>query len=482
MGAERAIFGSIQVDKRKAASQGKKQPGSSSKLTVLSPEQRRAQGKALRDKVPRSTHAGWTPPADRRDPIDLLIESNSGRVPELIPIRFGRMLESPFAFYRGSAAIMAADLVHTPVSGVLVQACGDAHLMNFGGFATPERQIIFDINDFDETLPAPWEWDLKRLAASIAIAARHLELSESAAAKATKAAACAYRERMMDYSSMRALDIWYDRVTLDDVLAEAPNEEVRTRIMKRIQKAQGSSSADALFPKMAEFDGEQPRIKDNPPLIFHATQETGEGFDHQEALAAYRNSLPEHIRRLFDRFQLCDVAAKVVGVGSVGTRCLVSLLMAADNDPLFLQVKEARPSVLEPYAGKSQHANHGERIVAGQRLMQAATDIFLGWTVGKNGRHFYFRQLRDVKISAIIEGWDAELLSIYGQLCARALARAHARSGDAGLIAGYMGTSQLFDESICEFAVEYADQVRRDYREFVKAIRQGRLEALREPV
>lgn len=470
------------MDKRKAESKAKQPTSASSEINVLSPEQRRLQGKALRDKVPRGTHAGWESPAGRRDPVDILIESNDGRVPELIPLRFGRMLESPFAFYRGSAAIMAEDLAHTPVSGVYVQACGDAHLMNFGGFATPERQIIFDINDFDETLPAPWEWDLKRLAASIAIAARHLELSESAAAKAAKASVCAYRERMMDYSSMRALDIWYDRVTLDDVLAEAPSEEIRSRIMKRIHKAQENSSAEAIFPKMAEFDGEQPRIKDNPPLIFHAVQETGEEFDHQEALAAYRNSLPEHIRQLFDRFQLCDVAAKVVGVGSVGTRCLVSLFMAADNDPLFLQVKEARPSVLEPYVGKSRHANHGERIVAGQRLMQAATDIFLGWTVGKNGRHFYFRQLRDVKISAIIEGWDAELLSIYGTLCARALARAHARSGDAGLIAGYMGTSQLFDESVCEFAVEYADQVRRDYREFVKAVRQGRLEALTEPL
>ncbi|MGU5651859.1 DUF2252 domain-containing protein [Aeromonas allosaccharophila] len=470
------------MNKRKIENKGKKTSASSNKIKVLSPDQRRAQGKALRDKVPRSTHAGWTSPADRRDPIDILIESNRGRVPELIPIRFGRMLESPFAFFRGSAAIMAADLVHTPVSGVFVQACGDAHLMNFGGVATPERQINFDINDFDETLPAPWEWDLKRLAASIVIAARHLELSESAAAKATRASARAYRERMMDYSSMRALDIWYDRVTLDDVLAEAPNEEVRTRIMKRIQKAQESSSSEVIFLKLAEFDGEQPRIKDNPPLIFHVVQETGEGFDHQAALTTYRNSLPEHIRRLFDRFQLCDVAAKVVGVGSVGTRCLVSLFMAADNDPLFLQVKEARSSVLEPYSGKSQHANHGERIVAGQRLMQAATDIFLGWTLAQNGQHFYFRQLRDVKISAIIEGWDAELLSIYGTLCARVLARAYARSGDAGLIAGYMGSSQSFDESICEFAVEYADQIRRDYREFVKAVHQGRLEALRDPV
>jgi uncharacterized protein (DUF2252 family) len=323
---------------------------------------------------------------------------------------------------------------------------------------------------------------LKRLTASVAIAARYLGLSESSAAKAVKAAACTYRERMMDYSSMRALDVWYDRVTIEALLAEAPNEEVRERIEKRIRKARESSSADAIFPKMASFDGVRPRIKDTPPLIFHPSREMGGESDHSEALASYRKSLPEHVRVLFDRFQLCDVAAKVVGVGSVGTRCLVSLFMASEDDPLFLQVKEARASVLEPYAGKSAHKNHGERIVAGQRLMQAATDIFLGWTTVKNGRHFYFRQLRDVKISAIIEGWDVELLASYGRLCAWALARAHARSGDAGLIAGYMGTSSIFDEAICEFAVEYADQAQRDYQAFVKAVRQGRLEAVTESV
>lgn len=472
----------IKMDKLKDGTRTKRQSGDDGEIKVLSPDQRRAEGKALRDKVPRDAHAGWTPPKDRRDPIDILLESNSGRVQDLIPIRFGRMLQSPFAFYRGTAAIMAADLAHTPVSGLRVQACGDAHLMNFGGFATPERQVIFDINDLDETLPAPWEWDLKRLAASIAIAARHLDLSESAAARTTKAVACAYRERMMDYSSMRALDVWYDRVTVEAVLAETPNEEVRSRVVKRLQKARESSSADIIFPKMAEFDGAHPRIKDNPPLIFHSVQEMGGESDHREALASYRKSLPEHVKTLFDRFQLCDVAAKVVGVGSVGTRCLVALFMAADNDPLFLQIKEARASVLEPYAGKSLHANHGERVVAGQRLMQAATDIFLGWTAGTKGRHFYFRQLRDVKISAIIEGWDAELLTSYGKLCAWALARAHARSGDAGLIAGYMGTSNIFDEAICEFAIEYGDQAHRDYREFVKAIRQGRLEAVTEGI
>lgn len=454
------------------------------KVEVLSPDQRRAMGKALRERVPRSSHAGWNPPKSRRDPIDILIESNQGRLRELIPIRFGRMLQSPFAFYRGTAAIMAADLANTPSSGPRVQACGDAHLMNFGGFATPERQVIFDINDLDETLPAPWEWDLKRLAASVAIAAHYLELPDSDAARAVKATACAYREQMTDYSSMRALDVWYDRITIEKVLAESPNDEVRARISKRIQKARDSSSAEAIFPKMAEYDGIQPRIKDNPPLIFHPNKKSAPGMktQYREAIASYRASLPEHVRVLFDRFNYCDAAVKVVGIGSVGSACMVSLFMASDNDPLFLQVKEARSSVLEPYAGKSLHKTHGERVVAGHRLIQSATDIFLGWTVGEGGRHHYMRQLRDVKISAIIEGWDVELLSTYSKLCARTLARAHARSGDAGLIAGYMGTSNVFDEAICEFGIEYGDQVKRDYREFVKAIRQGRLEAVVEPI
>jgi Uncharacterized protein conserved in bacteria len=471
------------MEKRKSETTTKKAVTSDNEIVVPSADQRRAQGKTLRDKVPRESHGGWNPPKDRRDPIEILIESNAGRVPELIPIRFGRMLQSPFAFYRGTASIMAADLAHTPVSGLQVQACGDAHLMNFGGFATPERQIIFDINDLDETLPAPWEWDLKRLTASVAIAARHLELPGSEAAKAVKATTCAYRERMTDYSSMRALDVWYDTITLEKFLAQLPNDELRARVLKRVQKARSDSSAETIFPKMAEYDGIRPRIKDNPPLIFHPDVKSAPALETQyaEVIAAYRASLPEHVRILFDRFHFCDVAFKTVGVGSVGTHCFVSLFMAADNDPLFLQVKEARPSVLEPYAGKSRYSNHGERVVAGQRLMQSASDIFLGWTIAKNGQHLYFRQLRDAKISAIIEGWDVKMLSLYGKLCAWALARAHARSGDAALIAGYMGTSNVFDEAICEFAIEYADQAQRDYREFVKAIRQGRLTAVTEP-
>ena len=443
----------------------------------MSADERRAAGKALRDATPRAAHGGWKAPKDRRDPIELLRESNEGRIPELIPIRFARMAQSPFAFYRGAAAVMAADLASTPASGLRVQACGDAHLMNFGGFATPERNIFFDINDFDETLPAPWEWDLKRLAASIVIAAHHINLPDSEAAKAATESACSYRERMADFASMRALDVWYDRIDLDGVLRVLPSGAEVERVRQRVEQARRKSAPESLFPKLVEHFGSAPRIKDVPPLIFHPTEEQAPGVrtGYAEALEGYRKSLPEHIRVLFDRFQLFDLAIKVVGVGSVGTYCALGLFMAADDDPIFLQVKEARRSVLEPYAGNSLHRNHGERVVVGQRLMQAASDIFLGWTRGVIGRDYYFRQLRDAKISAILEDWDLTTLKEFGKLCAWALARAHARSGDSAKIAGYMGSNTTFDDAVCEFAVEYADQNLRDYRGFVKAIREGRI-------
>ncbi len=452
-----------------------------SPAAVLSPQERREQGSALREVVPREAQGGWKAPKKRRDPIEVLTASNEGRMPELVPIRFGRMLQSPFTFYRGSAAIMAADLASTPSSGLRVQACGDAHLLNFGGFATPERQVVFDVNDLDETLPAPWEWDLKRLAASIVIAAQYMRLHDNEAARAATATVRAYRERMVDYSSMRALDVWYDTISVDRVIAEMTggSDKLRKLAARRVEKARQQSAGENVFLKLAEHHGALPKIKDNPPLVFHLSEEQAPGMrtQYREALATYRESLPEHVRVLFDRFRFCDLAVKVVGVGSVGTRCLVALFMAADNDPLFLQIKEARASVLEPYAGQSLHANQGQRVVAGQRLMQAASDMFLGWTEGANGGHFYVRQLRDVKISAIVEGWDVDRLATYGRLCAWALARAHARSGDAALIAGYMGSSAVFDDAICEFAVEYGDQNQRDYRAFVKAIREGCLEA-----
>jgi uncharacterized protein (DUF2252 family) len=445
--------------------------------------ERRGVGKALRDAVPREDHGGWKAPDDRRDPIELVLESNEGRTPELVPIRHGRMLQSPFAFFRGTAGLMAADLAHTPVSGLRVQACGDAHLLNFGAFATPERNVIFDINDLDETLPAPWEWDLKRLAASVVVAGRHLGLRENDSVRAAAATVRAYREQMADYAFMKALEVWYDRIDLDSMIERFRKEEVDKNTLARgegrIEKARARSVVEHDFPKLVEHHGARPLIKDNPPLIFHPGEELAPGYTarYAEAIALYRESLAEHVRVLFDRFHFFDLAIKVVGVGSVGTLCAVGLFMAADDDPLFLQVKEARTSVLEPYAGKSLHSNHGQRVIAGQHLMQSASDIFLGWTQGLNRKHYYVRQLRDVKISAIIEDWDGNMLRAYSKVCGLALARAHARSGDAAMISGYMGSSETFDDAICEFAVEYADQTQRDHRALVKAVREGRVKA-----
>jgi uncharacterized protein (DUF2252 family) len=465
---------------RRSASEGTPVVVSARKL--LSADERRALGKARRERAPRAAQGGWSPSKRRDNPVEILKGSNQGRIPELVPIRFSRMRESPFAFFRGAAAIMAADLATTPNSGLIVQACGDAHLMNFGGFATPERNVFFDINDFDETLPAPWEWDVKRLAASVVIAAKHLAFLDSDAAKAATDAVQSYREHMTDYAAMRALEVWYDRIDLENVLKSVAAPDHAERIEERVDQARRKSAPEVLFPRLAEHVGADPRIKDEPPLIFHPTEEQAPGVrsDYAEAIAEYRGSLPEHVRVLFDRYQFMDLAMKVVGVGSVGTFCAVGLFMASEKDPIFLQIKEARQSVLEPYAGKSIYSTHGERVVAGQRLMQSASDIFLGWLRGANKRHYYIRQLRDVKISPVPEDWDPGVLRQYGKLCAWALARAHARSGDPAAIAGYMGSNATFDEAVCEFAVEYADQNQRDYRAFVRAIRVGEIEVAPE--
>ena len=467
---------------RKSAAKSATTTASSNSLN-LTPEERAFQGKSLRNHAPRSAHAAWQAPKNRRDPIDILCASNEGRIDHLVPIRFGRMSQSPFAFYRGAAAIMASDLAHTPTSGIYVQACGDAHLMNFGGFATPERNIIFDINDLDETLPAPFEWDLKRLAASVVIAAKHIELPMSDAARIANDLVCEYREKMSDYAGMRVLDIWYDKIDLQNYTHRSADPEVlrrtRKRLAQRIEQEPRKSHPDIMYPKLVAHDGAEPKIKDEPPLIFHTTEMLTPGVQsaYASVIETYRQTLPEHIRTLFNRFHYRDLAIKVVGVGSVGTMCGVALFMAGENDPLFLQVKEARQSVLEPFAGKSAYPNQGQRVVHGQRLIQTASDIFLGWTRGVNGRDFYVRQLRDLKLSAIIEEWDAETMRHYAKMCGHALARAHARSGDPAMISGYIGTSKSFDDAIGEFAVEYAAQNRLDYRTFIEAIRQGKIQA-----
>ena len=439
-------------------------------------------GKALRERCPRSSHAVWKPSAKRKDPLRLLEESNRGRIPELIPIRFGRMVRSPFTFYRGAALNMAADLAGTPTTGIRVQACGDCHLLNFGDFATPERRIIFDINDLDETLPAPWEWDVKRLAASVVLACRSNGLAKRDARDATLACVRSYRERMAEYSQMSVLDVWYSRIEVEEVLPTISDKEARQQHQKLLAKARARSVLEHDFPKLAAMSGRQPTIKDSPPLIYHPREEGVRDLlvRAREALAGYRESVQEDRRVLIDRYDLKDVAIKVVGVGSVGTFCAVMLMMAGERDPLFLQVKEARPSVLEAYAGKTVYPNHGQRVVNGYRLMQSASDIFLGWTKGELGRHCYIRQLRDVKVGALVETFTPGVMTQYVEICAWALARAHARSGAPAQISGYLGKGDAFDKAVAAFAVAYADQSERDHAVLKKAVRSGEVEVLME--
>jgi uncharacterized protein (DUF2252 family) len=439
---------------------------------------RLAAGSALRASCPRKSHAAWAPPPDRPDPIDVLEESSRGRIEALLPIRYGRMVQSPFAFYRGAAAVMAADLAHTPATGVRVQACGDCHLLNFGGFATPERRLIFDINDFDETLPAPWEWDVKRLAASFVIAARHNGFPAAAASEAALRCGQSYRERLAEFAAMTALDVWYARIDLKTLLDKVQDLAARKQVQKQLAKAKAHHLAED-FPKMVESVGDQHTIKDHPPLVYHWPDEGSAAFEAQvtDAFRRYRESLQDDRRVLLDRYQLMDIALKVVGVGSVGTWCAVMLLMASETDSLFLQVKEARSSVLEPYAGPSAYANRGQRVVAGQRLMQSASDLFLGWTALGDDRHFYVRQLHDMKIKPTVESFSPGLLAQYAAACGWALARAHARGGDAAVIAGYLGKGDAFDQALAAFAAAYADQNERDHAALAAAVRAGRLPA-----
>jgi uncharacterized protein (DUF2252 family) len=441
-------------------------------------KERVAAGKALRVKVPRRSHAGWKAPANRRNPVEAVEESGRGRPPKLVAIRNGRLMQSPFAFYRGAAAIMAGDLARTPASGIRVQACGDSHLMNFGGFATPERRIVFDLNDFDETLPAPWEWDLKRLAASVVVAGSNNAFRKADAREIATRCVQSYREHIAEYAGMRLLERWYDRIDAEELLALIESKKWKRRVQKQIAKESAPAIAHDDFPTLTGVKKGRVRIKDNPPLIFHETRLTASEFARvvEEAFRRYRATLTDDRQALLDRFAIADVASKVVGVGSVGAYCAILLMIADRDDPLFLQVKEARASVLEPYAGNSVYANRGQRVVAGQRLMQAASDLFLGWTEAR-GKHFYIRQLRDIKIKPTVEAFGTKAMAKYAEWCGWALARAHAKSGDAATISGYLGTSARFDDAVATFAVEYADQNERDHQALLKAIRAGRIHA-----
>ena len=442
---------------------------------MLSKVERRKQGKALREKCPRTSLAEWKPRSPSQDPLKLLEQTDADRIPGLIPLRYQRMSESPFKFFRGSAIIQARDLAQSAVSGIIVQACGDCHLMNFGGYATPERTLVFDINDLDETFPGPWEWDVKRLCASLVLAARDRSFSKRIAADTVRAAAASYRERMSDFAEQTVLGTWYARVTLNDLLESFhKNKDLVNRLKTKAGEAR-SRTSEAAFPKLSEVVNGRRRIKDNPPVIYHY-QENVRGFEkHQQSFwEGYKKSLQEDRRELLDRYKWQDGAIKVVGVGSVGTRCYVALFLADEDDPLFLQVKEAGPSVLESPGGKSRFAHQGFRVVKGLRLMQASSDIFLGW--GSSPRHdYYIRQFRDMKVAAEPETFTPSILEAYATMCGWALARAHAKAGDAAMIAGYLGSKDTFDEALVKYSSAYADQAERDFAMFKAAVRSGRL-------
>jgi len=486
-----------------AGGQAKKDviPMSTSKVEHASVEERAAGGKRARDKAAPDSHAGWKPADDRPDPVALLEEQDATREQDLVPVRHGRMLASPFTFYRGAAKIMAADLKDTPRAGLITQLCGDAHLSNFGVFASPERALLFDLNDFDETLPGPFEYDVKRMSASFTIAARNNGFTKADAREATLASVRAYRESMREFSQMRTMDIWYAHLSEQELMAgieEAKRaqlskaqkkqaKESQKRAKKSAAKAQTRDSLQALSKLAEHVDGNY-RIISQPPIVIPARELTvslgmsPEQLQHliHEQLRAYRATLQPDRRALLERFEIIDVARKVVGVGSVGTRAYIVLLQGRDQeDPLFLQVKEATTSVLEDHLPKSRFDQPGERVVQGQRMMQAASDIYLGWTKGAEaGRYLYWRQLRDMKGSAVVEAMEPFGLEFYARQCGWTLARAHARSGDPIAISAYLGKGDGFDRAITDFSERYADQNEKDYQAFVEAIRSGRIDAI----
>jgi uncharacterized protein (DUF2252 family) len=445
---------------------------------VLPAIERRQAGHALRKIVPRSAHALWVPSATRRDPVDILTESGRHRVASLLPIRYDRMRASPLAFFRGAAAIMAADLADTPVTGLWVQACGDCHLANFGTFASPEGMPVFDVNDFDETLPAPFEWDIKRLAASFAVDALSRDLGARTAHHLAGAAVQAYRLHMNELARLSPLESWRSRTDVTTVLSGIADERLRNRELKRLQTA--VEAGHGGYPKLIERSKGQWRIKDKPPLIFPLS---GQRDDTHEIVArtafeSYALSLPEERRILLDRYELADVAFKVVGIGSVGTFCAVGLFVTRDDQTLLLQLKEAQPSVLEPYAGPSAYRNQGQRAVVGQRIMQTVPDLFLGWTEDRgDDQQCYIRQLKDSRLALIGVDLQEGALPYHATLCGVTLARAHARSGDPARISGYIGRGMAFDSAISTFALAYAAQTRADWRVFLEAIKAGQIDA-----
>ena len=443
-------------------------------------EERMAEGRAERSAVPLEAHAEWSSPSGRPDPVATLQEQNETRVQELVPIRHGRMIVSPFTFYRGGAAIMAWDLSQTPTTGLRVQCCGDAHLSNFGVFAAPDRRLVFDLNDFDETLPASFEWDVKRLAASFVVAARDNGFRSKEQRAAVRAAVATYRDMITKAASMRFLDVWYRRIDVDELFSElAPSASAATvkAAQKNLAKARRRTSLGSLDKFAEKVDGEY-RIRQQPPVIVKPPDDQHVSAEQlvRQGLIDYAETLAPDRRVVLDHYHYEDFARKVVGVGSVGTEAFMVLLMGdRDDDPLFLQVKEATTSVLAPYAGDSAYDHHGERVVQGQRLMQSASDAFLGWVTGAGELHraFYVRQLRDMKGSAVIEGMAPDVLARYGEICGGTLARAHARSGDAAKIAGYLGDDDTFDRAIEQFASAYADQNEIDYGAFTYAADEG---------
>ncbi len=448
--------------------------------SVMSYAERYAMGKALREKCPRKAHAAWKTPSNRRDAVQQVLDAEKGRVPDLLPLRHGRMARSAFTFYRGAALTMASDLASTPSTGVRVQCCGDAHLSNFGGFATPERKIIFSINDLDETLPAPWEWDVKRLAASFVVACRDNGVSDSAAKDVATTCARTYRESTAQFSEMKTLELWYYALEPDG-LPGMGDMNLRKRVMKRIEQERGKSAAEEIFPKLVEHKGKMPIIKDQLPTIFHAKGHPPGKIQQviKDAFSGYRNTLAPSYQSLLNRYEIKDAAIKVVGIGSVGTVCWVALLMAGDGDPLFLQIKEARASVLETYAGASVFPNHGQRVVNGYRLMQPASDMFLGWTQTPK-RHFFLRQLRDTKIGIRVETFQRPEMDLYAKWCGRALALSHARSGSAAMLSGYMGKSETFEQAVADFSMAYADQNEKDHSALERAVQSGKVQAVFE--